>query len=98
MIEHQLALLKREFLEHRAIWNETDSRIDMFLTSRVQQTVTIAGEAFAFDEGEMICTEYSHKYTIDQFAVLASAAGFDLQQSWTDDRDWFAVVLCRACD
>ena len=45
-----------------------------------------------FCEGERILTEFSHKYTIDGFAELASQAGFSLRQFWTDSQQIFAVL------
>ncbi|MFQ5733395.1 MAG: L-histidine N(alpha)-methyltransferase [Planctomycetaceae bacterium] len=78
---------------HRAIYNAEDGRIEMSLDSTRAQTVALAGETFAFRPGEAICTEYSHKYTVEQFASYAAAAGFVLTKRWTDPRDDFAVLL-----
>ncbi|MEW4487148.1 L-histidine N(alpha)-methyltransferase [Thalassoglobus sp. JC818] len=79
--------------EHRAVYNETAHRIEMHLVSLTDQTVTVADREFRFQSGEFICTEHSHKYTIDRFRTLAAEADFDVAQSWTDTNDWFAVLL-----
>ena len=41
---------------------------------------------------ERICTEYSHKYSIDEFRRLAGLAGFELEFHWRDQRGYFAVL------
>ena len=45
----------------------------------------------AFGRGEYILTEYSHKYTLEDFAGLAAGSGFGVEQVWTDDQDLFSV-------
>ncbi|MGE4607303.1 MAG: L-histidine N(alpha)-methyltransferase, partial [Myxococcota bacterium] len=54
--------------------------------------VTISGERFELAPDEAICTEFSHKYTIDGFAALAAEAGLTLHRHWTDERQWFGVL------
>jgi uncharacterized SAM-dependent methyltransferase len=65
----------------------------MHLVSQSSQRITVAGESFAFAEGATICTEYSHKYTIDGFAGVAAELGLELRQRWTDEQECFAVVV-----
>lgn len=81
---------------HEAVWNEERSRIEMHLVSLRDQTVTLAGERLTFAEGERIHTENSHKYTVDGIALMAERAGWRLEKSWTDPKDWFGVFLLRA--
>ena len=81
-----------EGFRHKAVYNETQGRVEIFLVSRDDQTVTIDGREFAFRAGEAILTEYSHKYTIEGFAELAARAGFSLHKSWTDRDHRFAVL------
>lgn len=77
---------------HTAVYNDDDGRIEMYLESNIDQTVHIADRTFEFSAGERICTEYSHKYTVDQFAQMAAQTGLTLRQHWTDDRQYFAVL------
>lgn len=81
-----------EAFRHLARYDETHGRIEMHLESLRDQVVTIGGRRIAFTEGETICTEHSHKYTVDGFAGLAANAGFTVDARWTDDRDWFALL------
>jgi dimethylhistidine N-methyltransferase len=81
--------LRRFF--HRALYNETEGRIEMHIVSRVAQTVSVLGHTFAFAAGETIHTENSHKYTIRQFAEMARAAGWTMRNVFTDTDQLFSV-------
>jgi uncharacterized SAM-dependent methyltransferase len=78
--------------EHRAVYNAELGRVEIDLVSRRPQYVTVAGHAFTFAQGEAIRTEYSHKYSIEEFARLAGTAGFSLHRRWTDAGANFAVL------
>lgn len=78
---------------HSAFYNRERGRIEMHLVSNRSQRVRIEDKLFEFDEGETIHTENSYKYTIDEFAELAAAAGFEQQRVWTDDARLFSVQL-----
>lgn len=77
---------------HRAVYNPQMGRVELGLVSQRAQRVTVAGETFDFERGEEIRTEYSHKYTIEEFAELAAAADLSLHRHWTDDASQFAVL------
>lgn len=77
--------------EHQALFNETDSRIEMYLQARRALTVRWPGGERHFARGERIHTENSYKYTLGDFQALLVAAGFSRVQAWTDERGWFAV-------
>jgi dimethylhistidine N-methyltransferase len=77
---------------HRASYNVALGRVEMYLVSRVAQVVSIGNQQIAFAAGETICTEYSHKYTVEEFASMAAASGFALHREWTDDCRLFAVL------
>jgi L-histidine Nalpha-methyltransferase len=76
---------------HEAVWDDAEGRIEMRLVSLKDQTVTVAGRQVPFRRGEHIVTEYSHKYSIDEFQALARRAGFTPQKVWTDDERMFSV-------
>ncbi|MDQ6625097.1 MAG: L-histidine N(alpha)-methyltransferase [Verrucomicrobiota bacterium] len=76
---------------HRAVYNETEGRIEMHLVSEADQTVRVGGEAFEFEAGEKIISEFSYKHTPAGFAALAASAGFRLSRTWTDPQQLFAV-------
>ncbi len=82
-----------EHFQHRAFYNEDAGRIEMHLVSTIDQRVTINGTTVHFDAGESIWTESSYKYSVEQFSAMASEAGFEAEQVWTDDDLLFSVQL-----
>lgn len=80
-----------EGFAHYAPYDPVRQRVEMHLVSRRRQTVTVAGQRFAFDEGESLHTENSHKFTVEGFQALAGQAGFRPEATWTDARRLFSV-------
>jgi len=80
---------------HEAFYNEAEGRIEMHLVSCCEQDIVINGDRFLLEEGEGICTEYSYKYTVDEFHALARRAGFHCEKVWTDSRNLFSVHLLK---
>lgn len=78
--------------EHVAIYNAEYSRIEIYIESQANQKVTIGDVEISFAEGERILTEYSHKYSTDQFTTMAAKAGFVMDECWTDKDNLFAVM------
>src|SRR6266498_6087204 len=76
---------------HRAIYNSDAGRIEMHLISEVDQFVHLNEHKFHFGRGEKIITEYSYKYTPDEFATFAAKAGFNFVRMWTDEAGLFGV-------
>jgi dimethylhistidine N-methyltransferase len=77
---------------HYAFYDPVAGRVAMHLVSDGARTVTVAGEAVAFADGESIWTESSYKYAPADLEALAAAGGFRLTRCWTDARRWFAVL------
>ena len=80
---------------HYAFYNPGQSRIEMHLVSLTNQTVRIGEVEIAFKLGESIWTESSYKYTLEEFARLARAAGFIVEGVWTDPQQLFSVQYLR---
>jgi dimethylhistidine N-methyltransferase len=76
---------------HYAFYNPVFARIEMHLVSLKQQLVNIGHVRIHFDRGESIWTECAYKYNLNDFADLAAAAGWRVEQVWTDDRALFSV-------
>jgi dimethylhistidine N-methyltransferase len=83
---------------HEARYDIGRGRIEMHLVARSPQRVHVLGRTFRFAAGETIHTEVSCKYTIDEFRLLARAAGWQPVESWSDPRDWFAIHFLRFRD
>jgi dimethylhistidine N-methyltransferase len=78
--------------KHRAVYNESEGRIEMRLVSEGDQTVRVGGREFHFTAGDKIITEFSYKHTIDGFTRLAASAGFrEASRVWTDPTRMFAI-------
>jgi dimethylhistidine N-methyltransferase len=77
---------------HRASYNAEPGRMEMYLVSRRAQAVMLDGHTIEFEAGETICTEYSHKYTVDEFAAVAADAGLTLRREWVANNREFAVL------
>ncbi|MDA0683921.1 MAG: L-histidine N(alpha)-methyltransferase [Bacteroidetes bacterium] len=93
-VNHQLgADINVDLFEHRAFWDESAERIEMQLVATDHQKVDINGSVFAFNAGDVIQTEYSHKYRIEGFRALAEDAGFTVDRVWTDPQNLFSVQL-----
>jgi dimethylhistidine N-methyltransferase len=82
--------------DHYACYNAIAQKIEMYLVSKRLQTVRILSETIAFDEGEAIHTEDSHKYTLESFRALAMEAGYAPRRIWTDAARLFSVQWLEA--
>lgn len=80
---------------HSAPFVEAESRIEMHLVcNRSHHAYVSAVEmSFQFHQGEIIHTENSHKYSLGAFSSLCHAAGLSVRRRWTDDAEWFALLL-----
>jgi L-histidine N-alpha-methyltransferase len=81
---------------HRAVYNEAEGRIEIYLESLADQTVRVRGRSFKFTRAERIHTENSHKYSVPEFQALAGGTGWRPVEAWTDDDDLFSLHLLRA--
>lgn len=83
--------------KHRAFFNKQKSRIEMHLESLKDQQVNIGEHEFSFKKNQSILTEYSHKYTLDDFKSLATRAGFKHVKVWVDENKLFSVHYLKVC-
>jgi len=83
---------------HLARYDATQRRIEMHLTSAVEQTIRIAAADLDvhFAAGESIHTENSYKFDRATIDNLAQSAGFRLTAEWTDARGLFCDFLLIA--
>jgi len=81
--------------KHIAKYNEKDQRIEMYLKSIVNQSVLISKANFSLrlQKNELIHTEHSHKYTIPQIQELMDETGFKTRQIWSDENNYYSLVL-----
>ncbi len=93
-----LERLNREFgfnfdlsrFRHDAVYNEKKGRIEMYLISLIEQVVKSEDHSWKFEKGERLLTEYSHKFSPEEFAELASDS-FVVKKIWMDEKKLFSV-------
>lgn len=84
--------------EHRAMWDDANSRIEMHLVARIDQSIhfsALSGFELVLRAGEHIRTEISAKFTPAQVHAELAEAGLAAQAAWSDDQDRFLVTLAR---
>jgi len=79
---------------HSAHYDEAAGRVVVQLISEQRQTIRVGDDEIPIDADEPILTEYSHKYTLESFAAMASKAGFAVERVWTDAGQLFSVQYC----
>ena len=86
-----------ETFRHRAIYNEEEGRVEMFLVSTCAQKVAIEdlGMEVGFAEGEAIHSENSYKYSTAEIDELAAASGLAIQRQWFDGDRRFSLNLLK---
>jgi L-histidine Nalpha-methyltransferase len=85
----------QDLYEHVAHWDAHEEWIEMRLRAVKEHTVRVADLdlTVAFTEGEEIRTEISAKFRREKVDAELAAAGYRLDQWWTDPAGDFAVSL-----
>ena len=80
---------------HHAVYNENQNKVEIYLRSLAKQTVEIpsADLILEIDEGELIHTENSYKYTISQIKQMFTITGYQIKAMWNDDNRYYSLVL-----
>lgn len=81
--------------EHLAFFNEEQLRIEMHLKAMkdIETESPYFPNKIMVKKGETIHTESSHKYTNEEIEKLAKKAGLNIQKIFTDQQNWFSLVL-----
>ena len=88
---------KLDKFEHLAIYNEEKGRIEMYLRSLSDQSVSIPKSDLSINllKDELIHTENSHKFSLNQIESLLHDSNFEKLEIWFDSRNYFALVLAK---
>jgi dimethylhistidine N-methyltransferase len=81
---------------HLGYFNQTMSRAEMHVETRLAVDVRWPGGSRRFEAGERIHTENSYKYSVEEFGALLRRTGFRNVTAWTDQRHWFALFHATA--
>lgn len=85
----------RNKFQYHSFYNPKESRIESWLMSTAEQTISIPGlqKSFHFDAWEGIHVENSYKYNLKEIETLAHATGFAIKDSYIDNKAYFAEVV-----
>ncbi len=79
---------------HHVVYNAGERRIEMYLRSLEGQEIEVCGSRIGLRRGELVLTEYSHKYTREGIESMVSSAGLRVARTWHDSARRYALVLC----
>lgn len=80
---------------HEARLADAPFRTEAHLVAAQSSTCRIAGREIAFEAGQSIRTDTSHKYAPDAFRDLAAQSGWKPERVWLDPEGAFALHLLR---
>ena len=81
---------------HQASVGGKPVRVEAKLVAQRPTMLILGGETFRFERGESIVTDWSYKYTAEEFKALAEASGWHLAEMWQDSQDRFNLYLLRS--
>lgn len=84
-------------IAHEARWNAEWQRMEIFGRFLATQRLHIGplGLDVTIREGEQVMTEISRKFVLPRLTTYLSCFGFHLVRAFTDEREWFAVLLLQ---
>ena len=82
--------------KHKIKVNQERKRVELYLEPTQDTTVSWPGNTRTFRSGELIHTENSHKYGVEEFQALAHAAGYRPEAAWVDDNEFFSLHYLKA--
>jgi len=84
-------------IEHVARYDADWQRIEIFARFLVDQTICIRplGLTVSIGAGEMVMTEISRKFVLRDLRTHLATFGFSVDAEYTDEREWFGVLLLR---
>jgi len=84
-------------VEHVANYDPGLEQVEIFARFARKQTIRVkpAERSFTINEGEMILIEISRKFRLEEFIRYAGTFGFSAEGVFTDERNWFALLLLR---
>ncbi len=87
----------RTCFEHWTFYNPEAGQIETYLRSRREQTVCLQALGLSVDlrAGETIHTEISRKFDLTQMKPYLQQRGLETLRVWTDERQWYALLLCQ---
>ena len=78
---------------HEVTYNKNKQRIEMYLRSMENQRIIINDATINFNKYELINTEYSYKYTIDEIKYLITNLGLKIKNIYQDKYKQYSLIL-----
>lgn len=82
--------------QHYVLYNKFNFCVKIYLKSLCNQSIRVNGEVIHFAAGELIERAVAYKYSLTSFQHLIEPAGWQTEQVWTDDNQWFSVQYLTA--
>ncbi len=91
------ASIDLDAVEHVAQYDEEWQRVEIFARFHEAQEVRLGplGRAITVEAGEQVLTEISRKFVLHNLEQFVRCFDFSVRRVFTDDREWFAVLLLR---
>jgi dimethylhistidine N-methyltransferase len=84
-----------ESFRHLVLWNDSERRIEMHLQAVRDVQFDVDGWPFCLARSETIHTESSLKYGRRDAWVLLRAGGWAPIAEWTDEKEFFSLILAK---
>ena len=87
-------------VEHVARYDPLRDQVDIHARFARKQIVRVQplGKSFAIAERGMVLTEISRKYHLEACVPSLEEFGFETEAVFTDERNWFALILLKRTD
>ncbi|MEX1023942.1 MAG: L-histidine N(alpha)-methyltransferase, partial [Planctomycetota bacterium] len=82
-------------VQHEARWSPERERIETHAAFLERQTIELDGRRFEIEAGERVLVEISRKFRIETLSRELERFGLHRIDTFTDERDWFALLLLR---
>jgi len=82
-------------IRHVAFFNPAREQVEIYLEFLAAQTITLPGlqQSFSFARGERIMLEISRKFRLPKVIENLSSYGLHPLRTYTDEQDWFGLLL-----
>ena len=85
-----------EEFRHMAVWNDLYARIEIYLEAQADMEFSIDGARHKLARGQRLHVENSHKYGLRDARLMLRAGGWTPLHEWSDERDYFTLMLVEA--
>lgn len=89
------AEIEEDAFRHEARILRNPFRTEPYLVASRANTWRLAGRSFAFESGDSVRTDVSHKYTPEVFRALVMRSGWTPERLWLDPDHTFSLHLLR---